>query len=114
MKIKRRKYNLEDDSIVETFKLFPKDSEGEIYLAIVEMDGMYPSKGKIAKNSNRDEYFLVLKGEFTITVNDKVKKLKEGEGCLALDGQSYKTQGTGKLLVFLRDKDNGKSNIINK
>ncbi len=112
MNIQRKKYQLEDDSLVETFKLFPPDSEGEIYFATVEMNGNYPTEGSIAKNFKRDEYFLVIEGEFEITVDGKVNKLKAGDGCLALEGSQYLTKGNGKILVFVRDQEGGKSEIV--
>jgi len=108
MDIKRIKYNLPGGSLCEVHKVFGD----EYYIAIVEENGVYPEKGKIAKNINRDEYMYLITGEMTIWINGIESKLKENDSILAKNGSIYKIDGKAKCIVFVKDGKDGKTEII--
>lgn len=104
------KYELSGGSLVEVHKVFGND----YYLAIVDIDGEYPETGKIAKNSGRQEYIIILEGSMKITVDGEEHSLVAGESILVPDGGTYGIIGKGRALVFVNDQPGSKTDILDK
>ncbi|HET9947099.1 MAG TPA: hypothetical protein VFQ63_03480 [Patescibacteria group bacterium] len=102
------KYVLEEDSTVEVHKIFGD----EYYIAFVTIHGRYPEAGKIAHDINREEYLCVEDGEITVVHNKEKKTLKKGENLLIADGDYYSIEGDGRVVVFVKDGKDGKSDIV--
>lgn len=100
-------YELSGGGKVEVFKPFGTEN----YFAIVTQNGRYPEAGKVAKNVGRDEFSLILDGEFEYNVDGQVTKLKKDQSLLVKDGSKYWINGQGRILVFVRDEKNGRTEI---
>ena len=96
-------YTLSGDGVVRVYKPFGKDK----YLAIVKQHGRYPEAGKIARNSGRSEFSVVLSGSFKYTVDGETVLLQEDDYITVNDGQRYSIEGEGKVLVFVSDREGG-------
>lgn len=105
-----QKYDLDGGSVVEVHKPFGN----EFYFAVATLDGVYPEEGKIAKDNGRIEYLFGLEGEITVTHNGEKKVLQVGESLLINDGDTYKIEGKGKTLVFVKDSEGGTTEILAK
>lgn len=103
----RTKYDLSGGSTVEVHKVFGD----EIYFALVDSKGPYPEPGKQSKNVGRNEFIVVLSGEITVWINGVEHKLTEGQTALVKDGDTYRLDGVGKVLVLVNDKDGGKTEV---
>lgn len=86
----------------------------EQYVAIVDMAGVYPEEGRIARNANRDEFIVILEGSFTITRNGKKDIFKAGDTVRVPNGTLYRIEGTGRSLVVVKDGKDGRTEIIDR
>lgn len=77
------------------------------YLAVVIQDGRYPEKGKIARNKGRQEYSVILEGEFCYRVGGEPKTLGVNDSILVPADVDYTLDGRGKILVFVHDEEGG-------
>ncbi|HLL60783.1 MAG TPA: hypothetical protein VK338_03630 [Candidatus Nitrosocosmicus sp.] len=105
--MKKNKYVIEKDTIVEVYKVFGNEQ----YFAIAEINGRYPQPGKIAHDINRQEYIYVLTGEILVSINGQQHSLKPEDTCLIKEDDKYYIQGTGKVLVFVKDGEDGTSKL---
>jgi quercetin dioxygenase-like cupin family protein len=106
-----QKYDLSGGDTVEVHQPFGK----QVYFAIADMEGNpYPEGGKIAKDNGRIEYMLMLEGEMNITINGETKTVKQGEFIQVNDGDTYSIVGKGRSLVFVKDEEGGKTEILPK
>lgn len=103
-----KEYQLSGGGTVKVYKPF---GDG-VYFAIVEMDGVYPEEGKVAQNIGREEYSVVLDGEFEYEIAGAKKMFKKGDAVLVGDGVKYKITGKGRDLVFVKDVPGGKTEIL--
>lgn len=103
-------YELDGGSTVKVFKPF---GEG-CYSAIVDQRGRYPAPGKIARNSGRREYSLLLSGSLTYTVDGVSRVLHANDTILVGDGQTYFIDGEGQALVMVQEGPGGKTLILDE
>lgn len=98
-------YDLPGGSKVEVHKPFGNKN----YVALVSLDGRYPSKGKVAKDVNRQEYIFVTEGEITVHLNQIAHVLQNGDSILIENGDRYWIEGKGTSIVVVEDGENGAS-----
>lgn len=109
----RTRYTLDGGSTVDVFKPpFGETDDAAYYFAIVDSNGRYPKAGKVAHNNGRDECITVLEGELTVVVDGKEQVVKINESILVPDGAVYQTHGKSKNHVFVRDRKDGKTEIL--
>ena len=110
MNINITKHKLEGGGSVDVHKVFGE----ECFIAIANIENIYPGNENIAKDVGRSEYLYILEGNFSICVNDKNEILGKDEHLLISDGDTYEITGQGRILVFVKDETGGSTEIIAK
>ena len=82
-----------------------------LYYAVVNLDGHYPQRDKIAHNVGRREYMHLLSGEVKLTVNGEPHSLMPRLTKLVEDGDRYYIDGKGIIMVLVEDKEGGTTQI---
>lgn len=80
--------------------IYPDHPTKEMTIAVVETDGVYPEQG-YSLNQRCTETLYMLSGEFTLTANDAVYVLKEGDVFMVLPQTRYALKGKGKAMVVI-------------
>lgn len=107
--LKPIKYDLSGGSEVLVCKPFGERT----YFAYVNMPtGRYPEEGKIAHNVGRDECSLVIEGKFFYQINEETITVEPGEMVLVKNGDRYSITGSGKVIVFVEDQTNGRTEVV--
>lgn len=96
-------YPLSGDGVVRVYQPFGKEK----YTALVEQNGRYPAAGKVARNSGRSEFSLVVEGCFEYSVDGTKLTLGVNDYVTVADGQRYSIEGSGRILVFVSDQTGG-------
>ncbi len=83
--------------------LYPHSSTGRLSAALVEQEGRYPSDG-YRQNVVCTEAIFIVQGDFIITLNGKINKLKPHDVVYIVPGTPYAIEGKGTVFVFIEPK----------
>ena len=75
--------------------------------AVVHLAGTYPESGRVATNKSRIEKITLIDGQATLEINGQRTELRRGSFAVVADGDTYSLEGTGTLVVAVRDGEAG-------
>jgi mannose-6-phosphate isomerase-like protein (cupin superfamily) len=92
--------------------IYPSSPKGDQTIAVVEMDGVYPSDG-YSVNDFCTETIFMLEGKFELEAEGKKYQLESGDLFMILPGVKYRIVGKGKSMDFISPAwDKSQNHII--
>lgn len=92
--------------------LYPSSPRGDLTLAMVVQDGVYPASG-YSVNDVATETIVCLEGSLTIEANGETHALTPGDCFMVFPGTQYRVTGKGKSLdVITPAWEKNKNQII--
>lgn len=89
-----------------------KAESDKYYYALVKLNGRYPEPGSFARNTGRDEFIQLLEGNAHFTLDGVKGTFETDEPIWMRNGSEYAILGQGKFIVFVRDQEGGRTEII--